>query len=59
MPARYTYEQVFTIFESNKTHLLDSKYINQLQKLNYIATCGHQNSITFKEILNGTYEILL
>lgn len=53
MPARYTYEQVFTIFESNKCVLLDTKYINQLQKLNYIASCGHQNSVTFKLFLKG------
>lgn len=53
MPIRYTYEQVFTIFESNKCVLLDTKYINQLQKLNYIASCGHQNIVTFKLFLKG------
>ena len=53
MPARYTIEQVVTIFESNKCVLLDTKYKNQLQKLNYIATCGHKNSVDFKTFLRG------
>jgi hypothetical protein len=53
MSTRYTYEQVFTIFESNKCVLLDTKYTNQIQKLNYIATCGHTNSISLKIYLRG------
>jgi hypothetical protein len=53
MPARYTLTQVSTIFESNKCVLLDSEYINQLQKLNYIATCGHTNTICLKMFLIG------
>lgn len=53
MPTRYTLEQVGSIFESNKCVLLDSEYTNQLQKLNYIATCGHINSICLKMFLKG------
>jgi len=53
MPTRYTLEQVITIFESNKCMLLDTNYTNQLQKINYIATCGHENSITLKMFLRG------
>ncbi len=53
MPIRYTFEQVVNIFESNKCVLLDTKYKNQLQNLNYIASCGHQNSIILKQFLNG------
>ena len=53
MPTRYLFEQVVTIFESNKCVLLDTTYTNQLQKLNYIATCGHTNSVSLKMFLRG------
>lgn len=53
MPTRYTLEQVVTIFESKKCILLDSKYTNQLQKLNYIAICGHTNCVELKTFLQG------
>lgn len=53
MPTRYTLEQVATIFVSNKCILLDTKYKNQLQILNYIASCEHHNSIILKQFLNG------
>jgi len=52
MPTRYLFEQVVTIFESNKCVLLDTTYTNQLQKLNYIATCGHTNSVSLKMFLH-------
>ena len=53
MPTRYLFEEVVTIFESNKCVLLDTTYTNQLQKLNYIATCGHTNSVSLKMFLRG------
>jgi len=53
MPTRYTLEQVVAIFESKKCILLDSKYTNQLQKLNYIAICGHTNCVELKTFLQG------
>jgi hypothetical protein len=53
MPTRYTYEQVVAIFESNNCVLLDTKYTNQIQKLNYIAICGHTNQVSLKMFLNG------
>ena len=53
MPTRYTLEQVVAIFESKKCILLDSKYTNQLQKLNYIAICGHPNIVDLKTFLQG------
>jgi hypothetical protein len=52
MPTRYTLEQVIAIFESKKCVLLDSEYTNQLQKLNYIASCGHTHSVNLKSFLN-------
>jgi hypothetical protein len=54
MPTRYTLEQVIEIFESNKCVLLDTKYTNQLEKLNYIAICGHTNRVTLKDFLGGS-----
>jgi len=53
MPTRYTLEQVITIFESNKCVLLDSIYTNQLQYLNYVAACGHPNTVQLKMFLKG------
>ena len=53
MPTRYTFQQVVAIFESNKCVLLDTKYTNQLQELNYIAICGHTNSTPLKTFLRG------
>lgn len=53
MPIRYTLEQVNNIFSSNNCKLLDNTYTNQLTKLNYIATCGHENIIDFKMFLMG------
>ena len=53
MPTRYTLEQVVAIFESNKCVLLDTKYTNQLQKLNYIAICGHPNIVDLKTFVGG------
>ena len=53
MPTRYTIEQVVIIFESNKCVLLDTEYKNQLQKLNYVATCGHTNTVQLKTFLGG------
>lgn len=53
MPTRYTLNQVISNFELNKCRLLDTEYKNQLQRLNYIASCGHPNTIQFKFFLNG------
>lgn len=54
MPTRYTLQQVKSIFESNNCVLLDSEYTNQLQKLNFIATCGHPNCVDLKTFLTGS-----
>jgi hypothetical protein len=53
MPIRYTIKQVSDMFESKNCKLLDSEYKNQLQKLNYIATCGHTHNIYLKMFLIG------
>ena len=53
MPIRYTIKQVSDIFESKNCCLLDTEYKNQLQKLNYIASCGHTHNIDLKMFLIG------
>ncbi len=48
MPTKYTLEQVKNIFEQNKCLLTTETYNNQLDKLNYVASCGHNNTICLK-----------
>jgi hypothetical protein len=48
MPTKYIYTQVQYIFTQNKCLLLSEKYENQLGKLEYIASCGHNNCVTLK-----------
>ena len=54
MPTKYTFEQVKNKFDENNCILLDTQYINQLHILKYISSCGHENTKSFKEFLNGT-----
>jgi hypothetical protein len=53
MPVRYTYQQVQDIFSQRSCILISQSYTNQLEKLEYIASCGHDNCISLKEILIG------
>jgi hypothetical protein len=53
MPTRYTFEQVKNEFAQKKCALLEEIYTNQLDKLKYIASCGHHNIITFKQFVKG------
>jgi len=53
MPIRYTYNQVQQIFEKKGCLLQTTTYINQLEKLNYTATCGHNNIVSLKLFLKG------
>jgi hypothetical protein len=54
MPTRYTFEQVKNAFTQNKCTLLEETYTNQLDKLRYNASCGHDNIITFKQFVKGS-----
>ena len=45
MPIKYTYKQVQDTFTQNKCILISEQYVNQLGKLEYTATCGHNNII--------------
>ncbi len=53
MPTKYTYEQVTNLFAKNNCVLKTDNYVNQLQKLNYIASCGHESNVDLKAFLNG------
>lgn len=53
--VRHTLEYVQKSFEKEKYTLLSTEYINQKQKLNYICSNGHNNSITWTDWNNGGY----
>jgi hypothetical protein len=53
MPQKYTYPQVQDTFLQNDCVLITQTYENQLGKLRYIASCGHENTTIFKEFRNG------
>jgi hypothetical protein len=53
MPTKYTYKQVQDIFSQRSCTLVSKSYANQLEKLDYIASCGHNNKLSVKEILVG------
>jgi len=53
MPTKYIYTQVQDIFTQHNCILKSEKYENQLGKLEYIASCGHNNCVTLKEFING------
>ena len=50
---RLSYEDVRSTFEENGCKLLSTEYKNSQTKLHYIATCGHENWITFNRFKNG------
>lgn len=52
MPKRYTFEEVQKIFTDNNCVLQSTSYVNQLCKLEYIASCGHVHTNTLKEVLH-------
>jgi hypothetical protein len=54
MPTRYTFEQVKNTFVQSGCTLLEETYLNQLEKLKYIVSCGHENTTSFKQILKGS-----
>lgn len=53
MPKSYTLKQVKQIFLDKNCILKSDSYKNQLCKLDYIASCGHENSVAFKDFLNN------
>jgi len=53
MPIKYTLKQVQDAFLQKNCVLKSENYDNQLSKLEYIASCGHTNSVIFKDFKNG------
>ena len=53
MPKRYTFQEVQSIFAEKNCILQSNSYTNQTCKLEYTATCGHTNTNTLKDFLNG------
>jgi len=53
MPVKYTLKQVQDTFVKNNCILVSESYKNQVEKLDYIASCGHKNCVIFKEFING------
>ncbi len=53
MPIKYTYKQVQDILIQHKCVLISDQYQNQLQKLEYTASCGHKNVNILKQIIRG------
>lgn len=53
MPIKYTYQQVKDTFSQHDCELISATYENQLGKLEYTASCGHNNIICFKLFVKG------
>lgn len=53
MPKKYTIDQVQQIFAQKNCVLRSTTYTNQLNKLDYVATCGHNNQIILKDFLSN------
>lgn len=51
MPEKYTFEEVENFFKRKNCQLLTKTYTNQLQKLDYLASCGHPNIMSLKLFL--------
>ena len=50
MPAKLTYNKVKQFFTDNNCKLITKNYINNKQKLEYIASCDHHNIATLTYI---------
>ena len=53
MPTKYTMKQVQDTFLQKNCLLVSENYQNQLSKLDYIASCGHNTCVVFKDFKNG------
>ena len=54
MPSKITFEKVKETFEKNQCILIDTEYKNNVTPLNFIASCGHERSISFKRFQLGS-----
>jgi hypothetical protein len=53
MPLKYTFNQIQDAFMQKDCIIINQNYENQLSKLDYTASCGHNNQISFKLFLKG------
>ena len=51
--TRHTIESVRELFSARGCELLEERYINYSTKMRYIATCGHEHSITLNNFKQG------
>lgn len=56
----HSYEYVKNFFEKEGCTLLSKEYHDSMeQRLEYIATCGHKNTVTFNKFANGVGRVCL
>lgn len=53
MNRKWTIEKVRSLFEQRGCKLLETEYKNYSTKMRYIATCGHEHSISLNNFVNG------
>lgn len=51
--SKRNYENVKNVFKENGCTLLSKEYHNGKEKLRYIASCGHENEISFDKFNSG------
>ena len=53
MGKRWTLERAKELFKQRGCELLETEYINDSTKMKYIASCGHEHSITLNNFSHG------
>lgn len=53
MAQRWTLARAKELFSSRGCKLLETEYVNDSTKMRYIATCGHEHSITLNNFSQG------
>lgn len=53
MAKRWTIERARALFEQRGCQLLETEYVNDSTKMRYIATCGHEHSISLNNFSHG------
>lgn len=59
MPKSYTHDDVKTIFETNNCILVSINYKTSEEKLDYIAACGHNHTISLKLFLRKKHKVCI
>lgn len=53
MAQRWTLERAKGLFQSRGCELLETEYVNDSTKMRYVATCGHEHSISLNNFSHG------